>query len=118
MLRNIGGVKLNDQPGDLASGQGIFNGAGLAKRMVSQGVRVYEVAFWDPTPTDELARTSRAPSCPEFIDGEYHTSLVGRSSLIIRSRGQLYPTPSSRPHRALVPRRDRSRESSRARSNR
>ena len=29
---------------------------------------VYEVAFWDPTPTSKLARTSRAPSCPDFID--------------------------------------------------
>jgi hypothetical protein len=36
--------------------------------MISQGVRVYEVAFWDPTATEKLARTSRAPSCPDFVN--------------------------------------------------
>lgn len=29
---------------------------------------VYEVAFWDPTDDQPLARTSRAPSCPDFIE--------------------------------------------------
>lgn len=78
-MRNIGGVKpKGGRPGAVPV-------AGLAKRIISEGVRVYEVAFWDPTPTEgellplqalpstantslALARTSRAPSCPEFID--------------------------------------------------
>lgn len=84
VLRNIGTVKHADTTG-------FPNIGGLAKQMISQGVRyvviyptciltsqqtkfldldhsVYEVAFWDPTPTEKLARTSRAPSCPGFID--------------------------------------------------
>ncbi|TFL03010.1 phenol 2-monooxygenase [Pterulicium gracile] len=68
VLRNIGGVGILDNPGDLASGGSPFKGAGVAKKMISQGVRVYEVAFWDPTDTEKLARTSRAASCPDFID--------------------------------------------------
>jgi hypothetical protein len=75
-----------------------FSGAGLAKAMVSQGVRVYEVscivlrrrcilmwyqvAFWDPTPTEKLARTSRAPSCPEFIDVVDNYTLLLHQGLI------------------------------------
>lgn len=50
--------------------------------MVSQGVRVYEVAFWDPTPTAQLARTSRAPSCPEFIDVVDNYTLLLHQGLI------------------------------------
>ncbi|KAI5477274.1 phenol 2-monooxygenase [Pseudohyphozyma bogoriensis] len=67
VLRNIGSVGLKDAEGFPSSGRPPVTG-GLAKRMVAQGVRVYEVAFWDPTETEQLARTSRAPSCPDFID--------------------------------------------------
>lgn len=83
VLRNIGGVFYEEGK------------ASLAKRMINQGVRyayfffcfvlsslvatgsfrlvvllnsVYEVAFWDPTDDKPLARTSRAPSCPDFIE--------------------------------------------------
>ncbi|KAJ7450467.1 FAD binding domain-containing protein [Mycena latifolia] len=42
-------------------------GGGVAKKMIDQP-GVYEVAFWDPTVTEKLARTSRVPSCPDFVD--------------------------------------------------
>lgn len=85
-MRNIGGVKLQDKSnGDLAAGNGIFNGAGLAKRMISQGVRVYEVVFWDPTADKQLARTSRAPSCPSFIDVVDNYTLLLHQGLIEHS---------------------------------
>ncbi|KAK4700894.1 phenol 2-monooxygenase (NADPH), partial [Phenoliferia sp. Uapishka_3] len=93
VLRNIGGVKLDDNPGFLASGKAPFNGAGLAKRMISQGVRgvpaprsVYEVAFWDPTETEQLARTSRAPSCPtDIIDVQDPYTLLLHQGMIEHS---------------------------------
>ncbi|GJN93539.1 hypothetical protein Rhopal_006596-T1 [Rhodotorula paludigena] len=59
--------------------------AGLAKRMINQGVRVQEVSFWDPTEDKELARTSRAPSCPDFIDVEDPYTLLLHQGLIERS---------------------------------
>ncbi|SGZ32377.1 BQ5605_C040g11865 [Microbotryum silenes-dioicae] len=71
VLRNIGSVK-GKTPGK----------AGLAKRMIADGVRVYEVAFWDPTETEQLARTSRAPSCPEFIDVVDNYTLLLHQGLI------------------------------------
>lgn len=46
VLRNIGNVTAQDEPGDLDSGSAPLTGGGLAKRMIAQGVRVYEVAFW------------------------------------------------------------------------
>lgn len=89
VLRNIGAVKKPTEKEDQL-GREPLTGGGLAKKMISQGVRwvlsrvrhvsamldadehvcdsVYEVAFWDPTPEKQLARTSRAPSCPSFID--------------------------------------------------
>lgn len=48
----------------------------------SSGVRVYEVVFWDPTETSQLARTSRAPSCPEFIDVVDNYTLLLHQGLI------------------------------------
>ncbi|SDA03041.1 BZ3500_MvSof-1268-A1-R1_Chr11-1g03273 [Microbotryum saponariae] len=71
VLRNIGSVK----------GKTVGM-AGLAKRMIADGVRVYEVAFWDPTETEQLARTSRAPSCPEFIDVVDNYTLLLHQGLI------------------------------------
>lgn len=68
VLRNIGGVKIEPKEGFEDLSRSPISTGGLAKRMISQGVRVYEVAFWDPTETEQLARTSRAPSCPDFID--------------------------------------------------
>ncbi|KAL8290074.1 hypothetical protein RQP46_003013 [Phenoliferia psychrophenolica] len=73
VLRNIGGLPIEEGK------------AGLAKRMVSQGVRVYEVAFYDPTPTAKLARTSRAPSCPDFIDVADPFTLLLHQGLIENS---------------------------------
>ena len=48
-------------------------------------MRVYEVAFWDPTETSPLERTSRAPSCPDFIDVEDPFTLLLHQGLIERS---------------------------------
>ncbi|GAA5892395.1 hypothetical protein JCM6882_003659 [Rhodosporidiobolus microsporus] len=73
VLRNIGAVPYEEGK------------AGLAKRMINQGVRVQEVAFWDPTPEKQLARTSRAPSCPDFIDVEDAYTLLLHQGLIERS---------------------------------
>ncbi|GAA6038259.1 hypothetical protein JCM8097_003909 [Rhodosporidiobolus ruineniae] len=73
VLRNIGAVPYEEGK------------AGLAKRMINQGVRVYEVAFWDPTPDKPLARTSRAPSCPDFIDVVDNYTLLLHQGLIERS---------------------------------
>jgi len=65
VLRNIGGAKPHTAKADIESNRAPFHGGGIAKRMIADGVRVYEVAFWDPTETQQLARTSRAASCPE-----------------------------------------------------
>lgn len=46
---------------------------------------VYEVAFWDPTPDKQLARTSRAPSCPDFIDVVDNYTLLLQQGLIERA---------------------------------
>lgn len=73
VLRNIGGVFYEEGK------------ASLAKRMINQGVRVYEVAFWDPTDDKPLARTSRAPSCPDFIDVVDNYTLLLHQGLIERS---------------------------------
>ncbi|SCZ92104.1 BZ3501_MvSof-1269-A2-R1_Chr2-1g04245 [Microbotryum saponariae] len=56
VFRNIGSVKVQEGK------------SSLAKRMIAQDVRVYSVAVWDPTATEQLSRTSRSPSCPDFID--------------------------------------------------
>ncbi|KAJ7213021.1 phenol 2-monooxygenase [Mycena pura] len=82
VLRNIGGVSTAPVPGGPIVGQPPIGGGGVAKKMISQGVRVYEVAFWDPTPTQKLARTSRAPSCPEFIDVVDNYTLLLHQGLI------------------------------------
>jgi hypothetical protein len=73
--------------------------------MINQGVRVYEVAFWvslqesscdllseallthlpstqDPTATEKLARTSRAASCPDFVDVVDNYTLLLHQGLI------------------------------------
>ncbi|TNY22819.1 phenol 2-monooxygenase [Rhodotorula diobovata] len=73
VLRNIGGVHYEEGK------------APLAKRMINQGVRVYEVGFWDPTEEKQLARTSRAPSCPDFIDVVDNYTLLLHQGLIERS---------------------------------
>ncbi|KAM0747470.1 phenol 2-monooxygenase [Meredithblackwellia eburnea MCA 4105] len=73
VLRNIGGLKIEEGK------------SGLAKRMISQGVRVQEVCFWDPTPTKKLARTSRAPSCPDWIDVADPYTLLLHQGLIENS---------------------------------
>ncbi|GAA5903543.1 hypothetical protein JCM8208_003620 [Rhodotorula glutinis] len=73
VLRNIGGVHYEEGK------------ASLAKRMINQGVRVQEVSFWDPSPTAQLARTSRAPSCPDFIDVCDPYTLLLHQGLIERS---------------------------------
>ncbi|GAA5973223.1 hypothetical protein JCM11641_006331 [Rhodosporidiobolus odoratus] len=73
VLRNIGAVPYEEGK------------AGLAKRMINQGVRVYEVAFWDPTEDEQLARTSRAPSCPDFIDIDSNYTLLLHQGLIERA---------------------------------
>lgn len=81
---------------------------GLAKQLIGAGVRVYEVAFWvgppapllilyqssqltctpsisqDPTPTEALARTSRARSCPDFIDVQDRYTLLIHQGIIER----------------------------------
>jgi hypothetical protein len=54
----------------------------VAKKLIVQGVRVYEVAFWDPTATEKLARTSRAPSCPDFVDVVDNYTLLLHQGLI------------------------------------
>ncbi|KAF7305795.1 Phenol 2-monooxygenase [Mycena chlorophos] len=82
VLRNIGAVSTSPVPGGAIPGQPPIGGGGLAKKMINQGVRVYEVAFWDPTPTQKLARTSRAPSCPEFIDVVDNYTLLLHQGLI------------------------------------
>ena len=46
---------------------------------------VQEVSFWDPSPTAQLARTSRAPSCPDFIDVCDPYTLLLHQGLIERS---------------------------------
>ncbi|KAL8292681.1 hypothetical protein RQP46_001293 [Phenoliferia psychrophenolica] len=85
VLRNIGGVKLDNSPGFLASGKPAFGGAGLAKRMISQGVRVYEVAFCK-SPFAEIEVTSRAPSCPtDIIDVQDPYTLLLHQGMIEHS---------------------------------
>lgn len=78
-------MKLERTPEEVASDRSTFSGGGLAKRMISQGVRVYEVTFWDPTPDSKLERTSRAPSCPEFIDVVDNYTLLLHQGLIEHS---------------------------------
>lgn len=40
--------------------------------MAHKPARVYEVAFWDPNPTNGgIARTGTWASCPDFIDARY-----------------------------------------------
>ena len=70
VLRNIGSVKIEE-------GKAVFE-----QRLIDQGVRVYSVAFWDPTETEQLARTSRAPSCPDFIDVVDNYTLLLHQGLI------------------------------------
>ncbi|KAJ7502456.1 phenol 2-monooxygenase [Mycena galericulata] len=82
VLRNIGGVSTAPVPGGRIPGESPISGGGVAKKMISQGVRVYEVAFWDPTPTEKLARTSRAPSCPDFVDVVDNYTLLLHQGLI------------------------------------
>ncbi|KAJ7122061.1 phenol 2-monooxygenase [Mycena crocata] len=82
VLRNIGGVSATPIPGGPIPGHSPISGGGVAKKMISQGVRVYEVAFWDPTATEKLARTSRAPSCPEFVDVVDNYTLLLHQGLI------------------------------------
>lgn len=98
VLRNIAGARPHVTAADKVSGRAPFYGS-MAKRLINQGVRVYEVAFWvrlcridkfpqksnssslstfmhqDPTETTKLARTSRAASCPGFIDVSFHNWL-------------------------------------------
>ncbi|EGG09012.1 uncharacterized protein MELLADRAFT_115864 [Melampsora larici-populina 98AG31] len=57
---------------------------GLAKQLIGVGVKVYEVAFWDPTPTKALARTSKARSCPDFIDVQDRYTLLMHQGIIER----------------------------------
>ncbi|BGP57604.1 hypothetical protein JCM8202_000510 [Rhodotorula sphaerocarpa] len=73
VLRNIGAVPYEE------------GRAGLAKRMISQGVRVQEVSFWDPGNDKQLVRTSRAPSCPDFIDVVDNYTLLLHQGLIERA---------------------------------
>ncbi|KAJ7678679.1 phenol 2-monooxygenase [Mycena rosella] len=82
VLRNIGGVSTAPVPGGPIPRQSPLGGGGVAKKMISQGVRVYEVAFWDPTATEKLARTSRAPSCPDFVDVVDNYTLLLHQGLI------------------------------------
>ncbi|KAK7031527.1 phenol 2-monooxygenase [Favolaschia claudopus] len=82
VLRNIGGVSNAPVPGGPIAGLSPIAGGGVAKKMISKGVRVYEVAFWDPTADQKLARTSRAPSCPEFIDVVDNYTLLLHQGLI------------------------------------
>ncbi|KAJ7049750.1 phenol 2-monooxygenase [Mycena amicta] len=104
VLRNIGGVSTAPIPGGPIVGQPPIGGGGLAKKMISQGVRVYEVAFWDPTSSQKLARTSRAPSCPEFIDVVDNYTLLLHQGLIehafldeIEARRSVLPDPLPTP---------------------
>ncbi|KAJ7602434.1 phenol 2-monooxygenase [Roridomyces roridus] len=82
VLRNIGGVSTAPIPGGPIAGHSPVTGSGVAKKMISQGVRVYEVAFWDPTATQKLARTRRAPSCPDFVDVVDNYTLLLHQGLI------------------------------------
>ncbi|KAJ7233893.1 phenol 2-monooxygenase [Mycena rebaudengoi] len=82
VLRNIGGIKTGPVPGGRTPGDPPIGGGGVAKKLIVQGVRVYEVAFWDPTATEKLARTSRAPSCPDFVDVVDNYTLLLHQGLI------------------------------------
>lgn len=73
VLRNIGAVPYEEGK------------AGLAKRLINQGVRVQEVSFWDPGHDKELVRTSRASSCPDFIDVVDNYTLLLHQGLIERA---------------------------------
>ncbi|KAF7376641.1 Phenol 2-monooxygenase [Mycena sanguinolenta] len=108
VLRNIGGISTAPIPGGSVVGQSPIAGGGIAKKMISQGVRVYEVAFWDPTPTQKLARTSRAPSCPDFVDVVDNYTLLLHQGLIenafldeIETRRTLLPDASPTPRSGL-----------------
>lgn len=84
VLRNISGInpKTSESMAFEHGKNTLFAGPGLAKTMVNQGVRVYEVAFWDPTSTEKLARTSRAASCPDFVDVVDNYTLLLHQGLI------------------------------------
>ncbi|KAJ7782495.1 phenol 2-monooxygenase [Mycena maculata] len=108
VLRNIGGVSTAPVPGGPIVGQSLIGGGGVAKKVISQGVRVYEVAFWDPTATEKLARTSRAPSCPEFVDVVDNYTLLLHQGLIenafldeIQTRRTVLPEASPAPPNGL-----------------
>ncbi|KDE08848.1 hypothetical protein MVLG_00949 [Microbotryum lychnidis-dioicae p1A1 Lamole] len=61
VLRNIGSVKVQEGK------------SSLAKRTIAQG---------DPTATEQLSRTSRSPSCPDFIDVVDNYTLLLHQGLI------------------------------------
>ena len=84
VLRNIAGINptTNERHAFEHGKNTVFAGAGPAKEMINQGVRVYEVAFWDPTSTEKLARTSRAASCPDFVDVVDNYTLLLHQGLI------------------------------------
>lgn len=85
VLRNIGGVDEFDEPGDIATGRPPYSGHTMVENMLRSSVKVYQVAFWDPTETEELARTSRAPSCPDFIDVDDNYTLLLHQGRIERA---------------------------------
>ncbi|MBW0513512.1 hypothetical protein O181_053227 [Austropuccinia psidii MF-1] len=59
-------------------------GLGIAKNLIAQGVRIYEVAFWGPTEQKPLERTSTIKSCPDFIDVREHYTLLIHQGIIER----------------------------------
>ncbi|KNE91014.1 hypothetical protein PSTG_15578 [Puccinia striiformis f. sp. tritici PST-78] len=88
VLRNIGPwipPKNSSSPELHLAGPSSGNSTlGIAKNLVARGVRVYEVSFWDPTPDKQLARTSRARSCPDFIDVRDRYTLLLHQGIIER----------------------------------
>ncbi|KAJ7701168.1 phenol 2-monooxygenase [Mycena rosella] len=108
VLRNIGGVSTVPVPGGPIPGQSLLGGCGIAEKIISQGARFYDAAFWDPTPTKKLARTSRAPSCPDFVDVEDNYTLVLHQGLIehalldeIEARRTVFPDPLPTPQSGI-----------------
>lgn len=85
VLRNIGGVDEFDEPGDIATGRPPYSGHTMVENMLRSSVKVFQVAFWDPTDSEELARTSRAPSCPDFIDVDDNYTLLLHQGRIERA---------------------------------
>jgi 2-polyprenyl-6-methoxyphenol hydroxylase-like FAD-dependent oxidoreductase len=54
--------------------------------MAHQPAKVYEVAFWDPTPTASgIQRTGTWASCPSFIDARYPFTTLLHQGLIERA---------------------------------